>query len=76
MRDRARPRWLEAQGWAVYTALSMPLFIDPDKDIDLIVDAVLMRSKSCSTTDDEPVVEVPERIADDEAADERLEEHA
>ena len=74
MRDRARPRWLEAQGWAVYTALSMPLFIDPDKEASLVVDAVLDALEKLRATDDEPVVEVPERIADDEAADERVEE--
>ena len=74
VRDRARPRWLEAQGWAVYTALSMPLFIDPDKEASLVVDAVLDALEKLHTTDDEPVVEVPERIADDEAADERVEE--
>ena len=74
VRDRARPRWLEAQGWAVYTALSMPLFIDPDKEASLVVDAVLDALEKLRATDDEPVVEVPERIADDEAADERVEE--
>ena len=76
VRDRARPRWLEAQGWAVYTALSMPLFIDPDKEASLVVDAVLDALEKLRATDDEPVVEVPERIADDEAADERVEERA
>ena len=74
VRDRARPRWLEAQGWAVYTALSMPLFIDPDKEASLVVDAVLDALEKLRATDDEPVVEVPERIADNEAADERVEE--
>ena len=76
VRDRARPRWLEAQGWAVYTALSMPLFIDPDKEASLVVDAVLDALEKLRATDDEPVVEVPERIADDEAADEHVEERA
>ena len=74
VRDRARPRWLEAQGWAVYTALSMPLFIDPDKEASLVVDAVLDALDKLRATDDEPAVEVPERIADDEVADERVEE--
>ena len=72
VRDRARPRWLEAQGWAVYTALSMPLFIDPDKEASLVVDAVLDALDKLRAADDEPVVEVPERIADDDAADERV----
>ena len=75
VRDRARPRWLEAQGWAVYTALSMPLFIDPDKEASLVVDAVLDALDKLRAADDEPVVEVPERIADDDAADERVEAH-
>ena len=74
VRDRARPRWLEAQGWAVYTALSMPLFIDPDKEASLVVDAVLDALDKLRATDDEPVVDVPERIADDDAADERVED--
>ena len=74
VRDRARPRWLEAQGWAVYTALSMPLFIDPDKEASLVVDAVLDALDKLRATDDEPAVEVPERISDDEVADERVEE--
>lgn len=76
VRDRARPRWLEAQGWAVYTALSMPLFIDPDKEASLVVDAVLDALEKLRATDDEPAVEVPERIADDEVADERVEERS
>ena len=74
VRDRARPRWLEAQGWAVYTALSMPLFIDPDKEASLVVDAVLDALDKLGAADDEPVVDVPERIADDDAADERVED--
>ena len=74
VRDRARPRWLEAQGWAVYSALSMPLFIDPDREASLVVDAVLDAVDKLRATDDEPVVEVPERITDDEAPDERVDE--
>ena len=74
VRDRARPRWLEAQGWAVYTALSMALFIDPEKEASAIVDSVLDALEKLHATQDEPVVAVPERVVDDEAADERVEE--
>ena len=74
VRDRARPRWLEAQGWAVYTALSMALFIDPEKEASVIVDSVLDALEKLNATQDEPVVAVPERVVDDEAAEERVEE--
>ena len=74
MRDRARPRWLEAQGWAVYTALSMALFIDPEKEASAIVDSVLDALEKLHATQDEPVVAVPERVVDDEAEEERVEE--
>lgn len=74
VRDRARPRWLEAQGWAVYTALSMALFIDPEKEASAIVDSVLDALEKLHATQDEPVVTVPERVVDDEAAEECVEE--
>ena len=74
VRDRARPRWLEAQGWAVYTALSMALFIDPEKEASAIVDSVLDALEKLHATADEPVVAIPERVVDDEAAEERVEE--
>ena len=74
VRDRARPRWLEAQGWAVYTALSMALFIDPEKEASAIVDSVLGALEKLRATADEPVVAIPERVVDDEAAEERVEE--
>lgn len=74
VRDRARPRWLEAQGWAVYTALSMALFIDPEKEASAIVDSVLDALEKLRATQDEPVVAVPERVVDDEVAEERVEE--
>ena len=74
VRDRARPRWLEAQGWAVYTALSMALFIDPEKEASAIVDSVLNALEKLHATQDEPVVAIPERVVDDEAAEERVEE--
>ena len=74
VRDRARPRWLEAQGWAVYTALSMALFIDPEKEASAIVDSVLDALEKLHATQDEPVVAIPERVVDDEAAEERVEE--
>ena len=73
VRDRARPRWLEEQGWAVYTALSMALFIDPEKEASSIVDAVLDALEKLRATEEEPVVAVPERV-DDESVEERLEE--
>ena len=73
VRDRARPRWLEEQGWAVYTALSMALFIDPEKEASAIVDAVLDALEKLRATEEEPVVAVPERV-DDESVEERLEE--
>ena len=73
VRDRARPRWLEEQGWAVYTALSMALFIDPEKEASAIVDAVLDALEKLRATEEEPVVAVPERV-DDESIEERLEE--
>ncbi|WP_084403166.1 prevent-host-death family protein [Schaalia suimastitidis] len=41
MRDRVLPALLEAQGWKVYTALSMPVFIDPAKVAETIVQLVL-----------------------------------
>ena len=74
VRDRARPRWLEAQGWAVYTALSMALFIDPEKEASAIVDSVLNALEKLHATQDEPVVAIPEHVVDDEAAEERVEE--
>mgnify|MGYP001789483806 CR=1 FL=1 len=59
MRDRARPRWLEAQGWHVYTALSMALFIDPEKETNTIVDAVLDALDELNVSPDTPAVAVP-----------------
>lgn len=76
VRDRARPRWLEAQGWSVYTALSMALFIDPDKEASLIVDAVLDALEGLRSPDEAPAVEVPERVVEDESADEHVEDEA
>ena len=73
VRDRARPRWLEEQGWAVYTALSMALFIDPEKEASAIVDSVLDALEKLRATEEEPVVAVPERV-DDETVEERLRE--
>ena len=70
VRDRARPHWLEAQGWAVYTALSMALFIDPEKDASAIVDAVLEALERLHTRDVVPAVTVPERVSDDCLTDE------
>ncbi|WP_314129689.1 prevent-host-death family protein [Schaalia odontolytica] len=75
VRDRARPRWLEEQGWAVYTALSMALFIDPEKEASAIVDAVLDALDKLRAVEEEPVVVVPERV-DDESVEERVEEAA
>ena len=76
VRDRARPRWLEAQGWSVYTALSMALFIDPDKEASLIVDAVLDALEGLCSPDEAPAVDVPERVVDEESADEHVEDEA
>ena len=67
VRDRARPRWLEAQGWHVYTALSMALFIDPEKECSAIVDAVLDALDELQVHADVPAVAVPERVSDDDA---------
>ena len=53
----------------------MPLFIDPDKEASLVVDAVLDALEKLRATEEEPVVEVPERV-DDESVEERLEEAA
>ena len=69
VRDRARPRWLEAQGWRVYTALSMALFIDPEKEASAIVDAVLDALDELNAHDEAPAVEVPERVSDDDASE-------
>ena len=69
VRDRARPRWLEAQGWRVYTALSMALFIDPEKEASTIVDAVLDALEELNAHDEAPAVEVPERVSDDDASE-------
>lgn len=41
VRDRMWPAMLEEQGWKVYTALSMAVFIDPTKVADAIVQLVL-----------------------------------
>lgn len=41
VRDRLRPAMLEAQGWKVHMALSMPVFIDPAKEAESIVQTVL-----------------------------------
>ena len=67
VRDRARPRWLEAQGWRVYTALSMPLFIDPEKEASAIVDTVLDSLEAPLVHEEEPTVAVPDRVSDDDA---------
>ena len=67
VRDRARPRWLEAQGWHVYTALSMALFIDPEKETNTIVDAVLDALDELNVSSDTPAVAVPAHVDDDEA---------
>ena len=59
VRDRVRPAMLEDQGWRVVTVLSMPLFIDPDREADSIgalVDALVADSR---VHDVEPVLEVP-----------------
>ena len=72
VRDRARPRWLEAQGWRVYTALSMALFIDPEKEASTIVDAVLDALEELNAHDEAPAVEVPERVSDDDASEEAV----
>ena len=72
VRDRARPRWLEAQGWRVYTALSMALFIDPEKEASTIVDAVLDALEELSAHEEEPAVEVPEHVSDDDASEEAV----
>ncbi|WP_315268757.1 prevent-host-death family protein, partial [uncultured Actinomyces sp.] len=69
VRDRARPRWLEAQGWRVYTALSMALFIDPEKEASTIVDAVLDALEELNTHEVAPAVEVPEHVSDDDASE-------
>ena len=72
VRDRARPRWLEAQGWRVYTALSMALFIDPEKEASTIVDAVLDALEELNAHEEAPTVEVPERVSDDDASEEAV----
>ena len=72
VRDRARPRWLEAQGWRVYTALSMALFIDPEKEASTIVDAVLDALEELNTHEEAPAVEVPEHVSDDDASEEAV----
>ena len=72
VRDRARPRWLEAQGWRVYTALSMALFIDPEKEASTIVDAVLDALEEVSAHEVAPAVEVPEHVSDDDASEEAV----
>ena len=72
VRDRARPRWLEAQGWRVYTALSMALFIDPEKEASTIVDAVLDALEELNAHEEEPAVEVPEHVSDDDASEEAV----
>ena len=72
VRDRARPRWLEAQGWRVYTALSMALFIDPEKEASTIVDAVLDALEELNTHEVAPAVEVPEHVSDDDASEEAV----
>ena len=72
VRDRARPRWLEAQGWRVYTALSMALFIDPEKEASAIVDAVLDALDELNAHDEAPAVEVPERVSDDDASEDAV----
>ena len=72
VRDRARPRWLEAQGWRVYTALSMALFIDPEKEASTIVDAVLDALEELNTHEVAPAVEVPEHVSDDDALEEAV----
>ena len=72
VRDRARPRWLEAQGWRVYTALSMALFIDPEKEASTIVDAVLDALEEVSAHEEAPAVEVPERVSDDDPSEEAV----
>ena len=72
VRDRARPRWLEAQGWRVYTALSMALFIDPEKEASTIVDAVLDALEELNTHEVTPAVEVPEHVSDDDASEEAV----
>ncbi|WRS30308.1 prevent-host-death family protein [Actinomycetaceae bacterium MB13-C1-2] len=41
VRGRHWPRMLEAQGWKVYTALSMAVFIDPNRIADEIVQLTL-----------------------------------
>lgn len=41
VRDRIWPAMLEEQGWKVYTALSMAVFIDPTKVAEAIVQLVL-----------------------------------
>ncbi len=72
VRDRARPRWLEAQGWRVYTALSMALFIDPEKEASTIVDAVLDALEELNAHEEAPAVEVPEHVSDDDASEEAV----
>lgn len=72
VRDRARPRWLEAQGWTVHTVLSMALFIDPDRESAAIVDRVLDALDALRSGEDEPVVDVPERVLDDEETEEAI----
>ncbi len=61
VRDRMWPAMLEAQGWKVYTALSMAVFIDPGKEADTIVGLVLDAVDEVKEVERAyPGVEVPE----------------
>ncbi|MCD4549007.1 prevent-host-death family protein [Schaalia sp. lx-260] len=69
MRDRLLPAMLEAQGWKVYTALSMPVFIDPGKEADSIVQLVL---DAVDEVNDSLIQEVEVPQVDDDIVEETV----
>lgn len=59
VRDRMWPAMLEEQGWKVYTALSMAVFIDPTKVAQAIVQLVLDAVDEINGPVQPTVVELP-----------------
>ncbi|QWW20591.1 prevent-host-death family protein [Schaalia sp. 19OD2882] len=68
VRDRLRPAMLEAQGWKVHMVLSLPVFIDPAKEAEAIVQTVLDAVDEAHGPA-APPVEVPVVVEDDEVDD-------